>query len=119
MAAKKKTPKLSNSVDATVFVPRGRVNRADILRFALMAVRDQIPLAAMNVKPEIVSASEVRTDDTGTEGRDYTVTVTWKPRRVGAEESETPEPGVDEVIEALAPLTVEQLGAATDTAQLA
>jgi hypothetical protein len=106
----------AGSIDVTVFVHRGKVREGDILKTALLAARDQIPMAAMKVRPKVVSASEVRTDATGAEGRDYVVTISWEPRRTGVlSPDDKPEPTVDDVIESLEPLTVEKLAVATDS----
>ena len=115
--ARKKAADGKTSVDVTVWVPRGQVRRDEILKSAILAAQSQIPPAAIKVDPQIASASDVKTDDTGTEGRDYTITITWTPRRTragtAAEEDEA-EATVDKVLESLEPLTPEKIAELTD-----
>jgi hypothetical protein len=115
--AKKAKKDQSTSTEVTVFVPCGRVREGDILRAAVMGARDQIPMAAINVVPKVVSASDVRTDDSGTDGRDYLVSVTWTPRptrRSTADEEDQVPATMDKVLESLEPLTAAKITAVTD-----
>jgi len=111
MAAKKKG---DNSVDVVVFTPRGKVREIDIKKAALLAARDNIPVAAFDVKLEVVSASEVKTVD-GVEGRDYTVKISYTPRATtdpeGQEEQVTT---VDKTLASLEPLTPEKVAEAIE-----
>ena len=105
------------STEVTVFVPRGRVREGDILRAAVMGARDQIPMAAIDVVPKVLSASDVRTDDSGTEGRDYIVAIRWTPRptrRSTADEEDEVPRTVDKVLQQLEPLTAAKITAVTD-----
>jgi hypothetical protein len=120
MAAPKKAPAKATpkapptSTSVTIFVPRGKVRAGDILTSALMAASDEIPDAALDVKPVVISASDVRTDDRGIEGRDYRVDITWTPRnhRASTANEEDEAPGtVDKVLESLEPLTPEKVSA--------
>jgi hypothetical protein len=120
MATKKKpAPKTDKptSLDVTVFVPCGRVTRSEILKAALLYSQNDIPMAAIAVKPEIINASEIRTDDSGTNGRDYAVKITWTPRPTRAstaeEEDEAPAT-VNKVLESLEPLTAAKIDAITE-----
>jgi hypothetical protein len=109
-AAKKKTD--DGSVKVTVFVPRGAVREGDIKRAALLAARDKIPIAAIDVLATIDKASDVKTVD-GDEGRDYTVAITFTPRRTtDPEDADLPNP-VDRALSGLEPLTPEKLEQAT------
>lgn len=117
MVAKKKATKDEpTGTEVSVWVPRGKVREGDILRAAVLGARNEIPMAAIDVSPKVVSASEPRTDEDGVEGRDYTVRIDWTPRRTRAstadDEDEVPAT-VDKVLESLEPLTAEKI-AATD-----
>jgi hypothetical protein len=125
MATKKdKTETGEGSVDVTVFVPRSEpgkptgVREGDILKAALLAARDDIPVAAFITNPEIDpdKVSDVKTKD-GQEGRDYTVTIHFTPRRTTDPEGEHEAVTVDKVMATLEPLTPEKLAEATGTAQ--
>jgi hypothetical protein len=119
MARKAKADK-DGSVEVTVFVPTGKVRRDEILRAALLVAQHEIAPAAIKVTPKITGASDVRTNDDGTEGRDYTVTITWTPRPTRAPtaaQEDQAEATVDKVLEGLEPLTAEKIVAATDTGE--
>ena len=115
-ASKSKTEKNKGSVDVTVFVPKGQVREGDIKRAALLAARNNIPVAAFDVKLEIGTVSDVKTVD-GREGRDYTVTISFTPRRTTDPEDDHEAVTVDKVMASLEPLTAEKLAEATGTAQ--
>lgn len=109
-----KTKKDNGSVDVTVFVPRGQVREGDIKKAALLAARDNIPVAAFDVKLEVGAVSDVKTVD-GREGRDYTVKISFTPRRTtDGEDHEAVT--VDKVLASLEPLTPEKLAEAIGTA---
>jgi hypothetical protein len=116
--ATKKTPE-KTSANVNVFVPCGTVRAAEILKAAVLAARDEIPMAAINVTPKVVSASDVTTNGSGEEGRNYTVTITWTPRPTRAstaeEEDEAPAT-VDKVLDALEPLTPSMIAEASESA---
>lgn len=113
---KAKTKTGEGDLEVTVFVPRGSVREGDIRKAALLAARDQIPVAAYDVKLTIESASDVKTKE-GTEGRDYTVKISFTPRKTtdpeGSEEAVT----VDKVLASLEPLTPEKVAEVTGTQQ--
>lgn len=113
MAAKKKAG--DGTLEVTVFVPKGTVREGDIKKAALLAARDNIPVAAYDVKLVIEKASDVKTVD-GREGRDYTVSISFTPRKTtdpeGSEETVT----VEKVLASLEPLTPEKLAEAIGTA---
>jgi hypothetical protein len=104
-----------NSVDVTVFVPKGQVREGDIKKAALLAARDNIPVAAFDVKVEVGAVSDVKTVE-GREGRDYTVTISYTPRRTTDPEGEEEQVTVDKVMASLEPLTPEKLAEVTGTA---
>ena len=82
--ARKSDSGTSGSVTATVFVPSGKPTPRDtILKTAITAVRDQIPVVYV-LNPEIDSASDVKTVD-GVKGREYTVKVNYETDLEGAE----------------------------------
>lgn len=109
MVAKKKDT--ANSVDVKVFVPTGPVREGDIKKAALLAARDNIPVAAFDVVVTIASASDVKTVE-GVEGRDYTVTISFTPRRTTDPDDEKETVTVEKVIASLEPLTPEKMEAA-------
>ena len=110
--AKAKGKAGDGKLDVTVFVPKGSVREGDIKKAALLAARDNIPVAAFDVKLTIESASDVKTKD-GQEGRDYTVSIAFTPRRTtdpeGSEETVT----VEKVLASLEPLTPEKMAEVT------
>lgn len=111
MAARKKGSG-DGTVKVSVFVPRGQVREGDIKRAALLAARDKIPIAAIDVLATVTDASDPKTVD-GTEGRDYTVTITFVPRRTtDPEDADLPNP-IDRALAGLEPLTPEKMEAAT------
>lgn len=112
MATKKQGKTDAGSVDVTVFVPKGQVREGDIKKAALLAARDQIPVAAFDVKVEIGSVSDVKTVE-GKEGRDYTVKIGFTPRRTTDPEGEHEAVTVDKVMATLEPLTPEKLAEVT------
>jgi hypothetical protein len=124
-AKTKKAPKkpAPTSVDVTVFVPCGKVRAGEIMRAAVIGARDQIPMAAIGVNPRVVSASDVRKDKKGVEGRDYLVSISWTPRPTRSsftpedEDEDGPTGTVDEVIVALEPLTPQRIADTIDAAQ--
>lgn len=101
------------TVDVTVFVPRGPAREGEILKAALMAAQGEIPMGAIGVKPAVVSASDVLTDEDGTEGRNYLVRINWEPRgvvnRFAVVDEDTPKGTVDEVLQHLQPLTADDV----------
>jgi hypothetical protein len=111
-----KKAKTDGKLDVSVFVPKGQVREGDIKKAALLAARDQIPVAAFDVKLTIEDASDIKTVE-GREGRDYTVSISFTPRRTtdpeGSEETVT----VEKVLASLEPLTPEKLAEVTGTAQ--
>jgi hypothetical protein len=110
MARKKSTD--DNSLDVTVFVPKGSVREGDIKKAALLAARDNIPVAAFDVVVAIADASDVKTVD-GVEGRDYTVTISYHPRRTtDPDDAKESVSQVDKVLASLEPLTPEKMEAA-------
>jgi hypothetical protein len=112
LMAKPKKTKEGGSVDVTVFVPRGMVRSGDIMKAALLAARDQIPVAAFDHKLEITSVSDVKTVE-GQEGRDYTVTISFKPRRTTDPDDATEEVTIEKLAASLEPLTPEKLAEVT------
>jgi hypothetical protein len=114
--ASKKGKTGDGTLEVTVFVPKGSVREGDIKKAALLAARDQIPVAAFDVKLSIETASDVKTVE-GQEGRDYTISIAFTPRKTtdpeGSEEAVT----VDKVLASLEPLTPEKLVEVTGTAQ--
>ena len=112
MSAKKKAATEPGSVDVTVFVPKGQVREGDIKKAALLAARDQIPVAAFDVKLEIASAGDVKTSE-GREGRDYTVKISFTPRRTTDPDDDHEAVTVDKVLTSLEPLTPEKLAEVT------
>ena len=109
---KQKQESKEGSLEATVFVPRGQVREGDIKRAALLAARDNIPVAAFDVKLEITNASDVKTVD-GREGRDYTVKISFTPRKTTDPDDAHEAVTVDKVLASLEPLTPEKLAEAT------
>jgi hypothetical protein len=115
MATKKdKTETEDGSVEVSVFVPKGSVREGDIKKAALLAARDQIPVAAFNVTLAIDpdKVSDVKTVE-GREGRDYTVKINFTPRRTTDPEGEHEAVTVDKVMATLEPLTPERLAEVT------
>ena len=116
MAEKKaKASSEPGSLDVTVFVPKGQVREGDIKKSALLAARDQIPVAAFDVKVDIDKASDPKTKD-GREGRDYTVKISFTPRKTTDPDDEHEQVTVDKVLTSLEPLTPEKLAEATAAA---
>ena len=111
MTAKKKTGD-DNSVAVTVFVPSGHVREGDIKRAALLAARDKIPVAAFDVKLTVDKVSDTKTSE-GREGRDYTVKITYTPRRTSDPEGDEEAVTVDKVMASLEPLTAEKIAQVT------
>jgi hypothetical protein len=105
--------KTDGKLDVTVFVPRGQVREGDVKKAALLAARDQIPVAAFDVKVEIGNVSDVKTVE-GREGRDYTVTISFTPRDTTDDEHEAVT--VEKVMASLEPLSQEKLAEVTGTA---
>lgn len=116
MVAKKKAAEDGDKLDVTVFVPKGSVREGDIKKAALLAARDQIPVAAFDVKLDITSASEVKTVE-GREGRDYTVSISYTPRQTTDPDEDREAVTVDKVLTSLEPLTPEKLAETIGTAQ--
>jgi len=112
VATKKDKKTDEGSVDVTVFVPRGQVREGDIKKAALLAARDQIPVAAFDVKLEIADAGDVKTVE-GREGRDYTVKISFTPRRTTDPDDDKEQVTVDKVLTSLEPLTPERLAEVT------
>jgi hypothetical protein len=115
-AAKSKTKTGDGEVEVVVFVPRGQVREGDIRKGALLAARDQIPVAAYNVALAIGDVSDVKTKD-GEEGRDYTVKISFTPRKTTDPEGSEEQVTVDKVLASLDPLTPEKLAEVTGTEQ--
>jgi len=110
-----KSKKSDTSVDVTVFVPKGQVREGDIKKAALLAARDNVPVAAFDVKVEVGDVSDVKTVE-GREGRDYTVTISYTPRKTTDPEGSEEQVTVDKVMASLEPLTPEKLAEVTGTA---
>jgi len=108
MAASKKDKKDDGKLEVTVFVPRGQVREGDIKKSALMAARDQIPVAAFDVKITIESVGDVKTVE-GKEGRDYTVAISFTPRRTTDPDDDHEAVTVEKVLTTLEPLSKEKL----------
>jgi hypothetical protein len=115
MAAKKETTD-QGSVDVTVFVPRGMVREGDIKKAALLAARDAIPVAAFDHKLEITKAGDVKTME-GTDGRDYTVKISFTPRRTSDPDDAREAVTIEKLAASLEPLTPEKLAEATTGAE--
>ena len=117
MAEKKaKESAKDGTLDVTVFVPKGQVREGDIKKTALLAARDQIPVAAFDVKVDIDKASDVKTKD-GREGRDYTVKISFTPRKTTDPEDDHEAVTVDKVLTSLEPLTPQKLSEVTAAAE--
>jgi hypothetical protein len=117
MAEKKpKTKSGDGELEVSVFVPRGQVREGDIRKAALLAARDQIPVAAYDVKLTIDGVSDVKSKD-GVEGRDYTVKISFTPRQTTDPEGDEEAVTVDKVLTSLDPLTPEKLAEVTGTKQ--
>ena len=116
MTAKKTEAKTGDGkLEVTVFVPKGTVREGDIKKAALLAARDNIPVAAYDVKLTIEGAGDVKTVE-GREGRDYTVSIGFTPRKTTDPEGEEEKVTVDKVMASLEPLTPEKLAEVTGTA---
>ena len=113
---KPKTKAGDGTLDVTVFVPKGQVREGDIRKAALLAARDQIPVAAYDVKVTIDGASDVKSKE-GQEGRDYNVKIAFTPRKTTDPEGDEEAVTVDKVLTTLDPLTQEKLAEVTGTAQ--
>lgn len=117
-ASAKKAPAKTadnNQVTVSVFVPRGNVAAAELKLAALRAAEDKIPPAAINVKVDIADVSDVKTVD-GVDGREYSITVSYTPRKVGAHTATEPEEATVETVAAtLQPLTPEKVADILDT----
>jgi hypothetical protein len=113
---KAKTKSGEGELEVTVFVPKGAVREGDIRKAALLAARDQIPVAAYDVKVTIDGASDVKTKE-GQEGRDYTVKISFTPRKTTDPEGSEEQVTVDKVLTSLDPLTPEKLAEVTGQAQ--
>lgn len=70
------------SVDVKVFVPRGPVQRNQVLKRALAEVRDTLPPTL--TCDAAITSSDKRPDDHATPGTVFTVTITYTERGSGA-----------------------------------
>jgi hypothetical protein len=97
---------VTGSVTATVFVPSGPTPRDTILKTAITAVRDQIPVV-YTLTPEIVDVSDPKTVD-GVKGREYSVEVNYDATGV----ADAKPVNIDEKIETLTVPTLPDYNAA-------
>lgn len=114
MAPAKSKKSEDRAVEVTVFVPCGRVREGDIKKAALLAARDQIPVASFNVDVKIDNVSDVKTQE-GVEGRDYSVKIGFTPRKTTDPEGDEEAVTVEKVMATLDPLTPEKLAEVTDS----